>query len=257
MALTFTKLATLALQIAKNPGFTAQAGDLFNMILGDLSQTYDFDSAQGFTTFNFNTALAPPVGSPVVMGSGPYPLPADYLRANLDDVFWTLLGVPYKMIHVDQSEFDGLVQQAGLASYPYFFTTDMSTSPPGMYVYVPPSGNYQVFIRYQRQMPDTVNPETSGAIPWFPNDTYMLRRLTGELMLLAGDDRWIETLGEGPHGAQGILTRYLKLCDDKEDRSQRVHLDRRRFGTNFTTLPNSKIVGWLLLSLAFLPNLVQ
>lgn len=238
MALQAQQIVTLACQIAKVPGFTSQGGQMLNMILADLAETYDFDVARGKANFNFVADNGS--GN----GTGPYTLPADYLRADPDDVFWTLQGVQYVMTNIDLAEFDAQVEQAGLASYPYWYATDMSQSPPVMFVYPPASGAYPVTVRYRRQMPDIAIPETSTTIPWFPNTDYLVTRLAGEIMKITDDERTATFLGEGPDGAQGILNRYLKLKDDSSNRSKHVRLDRRRFGPRFSSLPNTKTVGW-------------
>ena len=93
-------------------------------------------------------------------------------------------------------------------------------------------------------MPDIVNPSTSTAIPWFPNQTYLLTRLAGEVMRLTNDKRTDDYLGEGPVGAQGLLNRYLKLVNDDEDRAKRVTLDRRFFSNDFWRLKNTKTIGF-------------
>ena len=253
MALTAQQIVTLACQAAGAPGYTAQAGQLLNVILQELCQTYDFDSAKRTTYFNFNPGLSAVVGNSIY-GSGPYPLPSDFLRCAGDKaVFWTLLGVPYPMIPIDLSEFDMTVQQAGLQAYPYWFCTDVSLNDAAQqgltvataYVYPPPSGAYPVTLRYYCQMPDIPNPETSSTVPWFPNSQYLRTRLTGEMMAITDDERAMTYLGDGPSGAQGILDRYLKLKDDGENRSLRVSLDRRQFnGNNFARLRNTKQIGW-------------
>jgi len=235
MPLTGDQIVTLALLDAKVPGFTVPGYQTFNMILSDLAQTYDFDVARGVTTFNFNTSL----------GSGPIPLPADYLRADIDDVFFTVQGSPYPLIAIDLNEFDSLIQQAGITSYPEMYATDLSlqiSTVPVMYVYPPPSGAYPVTIRYRRQMPDYVS--GSNLIPWFPNQTYLRRRLAGEMMALTDDTRMGEFLGGGDSGAQGILLRYLKLKDDDSTRTNVVTLDKRRFGTGGGGLKNTKKLGF-------------
>lgn len=244
MALTCQQLVTLACQAAKAPGYVSQAGQLLNAILQDLAQTYDFDTAKGFFTFNFNPSLITTVNPNVVPGGGPYNLPADYLRADINDVFWTNQGVPYPMIAVDIAEFDWTVQQAGNNAYPYLFAVDMSLSPPGMYVWPAPSGAFLVTVRYRRQMTDIATPETSSVVPWFPNSTYLFTRLSGEMMKIVNDDRWKEFLGDGAQGAEGILRKYLQLKDDSSDRAQTVKKDRRRFSSNFSGLKNTKQVGW-------------
>ena len=165
-------------------------------------------------------------------------------------MFYTINGVKYVMINIDMAEFDGLVQQPGLASYPQNYTVDhtvqnMGTSPqPQMYVWPPPAGGYPVTARYQRQMPDIVNPAASAAIPWFPNQNYLLTRVSGELMKLTNDKRTAEYLGDGTLGAQGILNRYLKMTNDDEDRAKRVTLDRRYFSSDWFRLKNTKSIGW-------------
>lgn len=237
MVTTGDQLVTLALQDAKVPGFTAQAFVTLNMILSDLCQTYDFDVARGLFSFNFNTGL----------GSGPIPLPADYLRADADEVFFTILGVKYELISVDLSQFDSLVQQAGLTSYPTLYATDLSlqnSQVPVMYVWPPPSGAYPVSVRYRRQMPDYV--QGSNLPVWFPNLTYLRRRLAGEMMSISDDPRMGEFLGSGSEGAQGILTRYLKLKDDSSTRAAQVRLDKRSFGRGGYggSLPTTKRLGW-------------
>lgn len=239
MALTNAQIISLACQIAKCPGMIVQAGMLYNAILDDLCQTYDFDVARGTFLFNF---------SGIGGGSGPFPLPADYLRALMDEVFYTVSGVPMPMVSINLSEYDALVQTAGMQGFPQNFATDMSQAPPVMYVWPPANGAYPVTVRYQRQMPAIATPEASAAVPWFPNTEYLKTRLTGELCNLTGDDRANSFLGSDdnatPDGAGVKLRRFLKLQGDPEGRSKTVSLDRRRFGANFQGLPNTKLVGW-------------
>lgn len=244
MPMQAQQIVNLACSIAKVPGYTAYAGSLLNSVLQEIAQTYDFDAAKGTYNFNFNPSVTGGPLQNVTPGGGPYPMPSDYLRAERGDVMWFLLGVPYLMIPIDPAEYDQQVQQAGLQSYPYWFTVLMDQSPPLMYVYPPASGAYPVMVRYRKQMPDITTPETSTTIPWFPFDNYLVTRLAGELMKIADDSRWQAFLGTGPEGAQGILDRILKMVDDKGDRAQRVTLDRRRFGPRYSTLPSTKLVGW-------------
>lgn len=247
MALTAAQIVNLCCQQAKVPGYATQAGQLLNYILADLCQTYDFDVAKGTYVFNFSTNQAPnPELYPnVLTGGGPYPLPPDFLRMVDDkDAMWFLLGVPYPMIPCDLSEYDNLVQQAGLQSYPYILATDMSQSPPNLLIYPPASGNYQAMIRYRRQMPDIVTPETSSVVPWFPNQQYLTTRLSGELMRISDDERAQVWLGDGDIGAVGILRKYLQMKDDDTNRAKHVTLDRRQFGRRYSTLPNTKAIGW-------------
>lgn len=241
MALSTAQIIALATQAASVPGWTGQAGQLLNLILEEICSTYDIDYAKGFASFNFNPSLIGSGTNPnVVPGSGPYNLPADYLRADPNDVFWTLLGVPYPMISIDIQQFDMTVQQAGLQSYPYWYAVDLSLSPPGMFVWPPPSGAYPVTARYRRMMADIAMPENNQSPAWFPWSTYLLRRLQGELFLMSSDAR----AGEALEAAESILRKYLMLANDKSGRVNTVKLDRRYFGRNFSTLRNTKTVGW-------------
>ena len=246
MAQSAATIVSTACQIAKCPGYTTQAGNLLNVILAELCQTYDFDEAKKTYYFNFNPGLVAAVGNSIY-GSGPYPLPADYLRAIKGEVFWTLQGVVYDMIPCDLAEFDHMVQQAGLQSYPYIFATDTSlndNATPVAYVYSPPSGAYPVTVRYQSQMADIASPATSATVPWFLNQSYLITRLSGELMRITGDDRMAAFLGDGPEGAQGMLNRFLKIKGDNSNRAKTISLDRRHFGRKYSNLPNTKNVGW-------------
>lgn len=260
---TSAQICARARTIAKNTGDLSVSGNLLNMVLADLCQTYDFELARGTYTFNFNPSSTSTAAFPNnVAGSGPYTLPANYLRTERGEFFWYLNGVPYPMISCDMSEFDNMVQTAGFQSYPAIFATDMSTAPPAgagalAVVWPPAFGSYSAMIRYFRQMadigsgtltgqwnPGIVAPELSTVIPWFTNQTYLITRLAGELMKETSDSRWEAFLGNEQHGAQGILNRYLKLKDDGDGRAKRVTLDRRRFSKNFQALPPTKIVGW-------------
>jgi hypothetical protein len=246
MALTAAQIITLSLQIAKAPGYTAQAGQLLNVVLSDLAQTYDLDAATAI--FNFSFVVDNGSGN----GSGPYNLPADFLRCNPDDVFYTIQGVPFPMINKSTQEYDWLVQQPGIASYPLYYATDLKgqgqnpATPAQMFVWPPASGAYPVTVRYFRQMPDYATPEGSTAIPWFQNQNYLITRLAGELMKITDDTRWNEFLSdkEDSDGAGDILRKYLKLQGDSSARPKTVRLARQRFGRNFNLLPNTKTIGW-------------
>lgn len=246
MALSANQLITLSTQDAHCPGYISQAQLFLNMILGDLCRTYDFEVAAKTVYGNFNPGLIAPIGQSIY-GSGPYALPADFLRMKDDkSAWWTLLGVVYPMIPCDLSEFDLLVQQAGIQAYPYIIATDMSlgdeaaegeVGTPGFYVYSPPSGNYPYTIRYYAQMPDIVDFST---VPWFPHQGYLRKKLSAALMGTVDDERQANWEMQ----ADAMLADYLKLKDNKSNRSQNVKLDRRRFGRAYSGLPNTKTIGW-------------
>lgn len=256
MPLTAAQIVSLACQDARCPGFTAQAGQLLNMILQDLCQTYDFDLARTNYQFSFNPSQ---INS---QGQAYQNLPSGYLRGIRNGSYYTISGVPYPMIPCDFVEdYQMLVEMAGLANFPVFYATDMSltgtsnsasgsggAAVPVMLFWQVPSGAYPANVFYFQQMPDISSPATSSSIPWFPNQSYLRRRLAGELMLQTDDDRANAFLSADedryPEGAGVQLRKYLQLKDDKSTRAQTVSLDRRRFGTSFDRLRNTKTIGW-------------
>lgn len=245
MALQAQQIVSLACATAKVPSWTSQAGQLLNVVLQELCQDYDLAEARKSYSFNFAS----------VNGSGPYSLPTDWLRADRDDVFYTISGVKYVMIPVALAEYNALVQQAGLNAYPENYAVDnaplATQGAPQMYVWPPAAGAYPVTAVYYSQMADIATPETSSTVPWFPNTLYLLRRLAGELLLLSNDDRAPQFLGgvtqqaDGSEflGAAAILDRYLKNKDDSQV-THRVTLDRRFFGNAYNKLKNTKTIGW-------------
>lgn len=246
MALTSAQIVTLALQIAKTPGFTSQAGQLLNTILSDLAQTYDFSQNLKTFGFTFDTST---IYQNNLAGAGPNILPTDYLRAKNRENMYYIQGVRYVLIIVEQWEFDALVQTAGWSSYPQLAYADLALQAPfagqkGLMVWPPASGAYTMQIRYHAQPADITTPETSSTVPWFPNTNYLITRLAGELMKINDDERYIQFLGDGDQGALGILRKYQMMQDDPEGRVKTVDLDRRRFGSSFRSLPNTKIIGW-------------
>ena len=125
-SLSCAQILELAQAIAKVPGYTTYADWLFNAILDDLAQSYDFDVAKGTYSFNFSTAAAAIGNLNASLASGPMFLPADYLRAKRGDIKWFNAGFPMELVPVDLEEFDSFVQQPGLMSFPTIWVTDMS-----------------------------------------------------------------------------------------------------------------------------------
>lgn len=262
MAQTAAQICTLARQIAKVPGYTSQSGQLLNVILQELCQDYDFETILQVKSGTFVTSGASGPGNQYIAGCGPNPMPSDFLRAKNNEIIWYLLGVRYVIIVVDQAEFDRLTQTSGFNSYPTVGYIDMAASPPNLYVWPPASGAYSYTVRYYPAQTDITTPETSSTVPWFPNQSYLITRLAGELMRISNDDRCAAFLGDneegGVIGAGAILRKYLQLKDDPEGRVNTVQLDRRRFGRGgWTSLPNTKTVGWVLAGLCILPSLLQ
>jgi hypothetical protein len=119
---------------------------------------------------------------------------------------------------------------------------------PGVgYAYPPPSGNYPVNLRYQRQMPDlatdamgNLTTAAANSVPWFPHIGSLTEMLAARLMELTDDTR---ALPYAAHAGQ-MLDAYLKMKDDDTNRAKTVQLDRRRFGKQFPLLRNTKTIGW-------------
>lgn len=158
----------------------------------------------------------------------------------------------------------GLTGITATMSNPAMATTSGQMSPlvfgtPNVgFAYPPPSGAYNVMLRYQRQMPDLTQAQVNaGAYCWFDNDAYLVEELAGRLMQITDDSRVDEFLGDStrPGRATRRLAEYLRLKDDDSNRAQTVQLDRRTFGPSFDRLPNTKTIGWILAGLTLLPAL--
>ena len=251
MPLTAAQIVTLALQDAKCPGFTSQGGQFLNAALQDYCQLYDLEAALGTYNFSFNTGG--------FNGSGPYPLPADYLRTRVqdgkDEFFYTLNGVPYPLIQCTLTEYDWMVQTPGFQNFPYYYATDLSPvtlgQPASLKVWPPASGSYPCVMRYFRLMPDIVTPEVSAVVPWFTNTMILQRDVAGRLMGLTGDSRQADYLADDdqhPLGVGNLMRKYLRNIEDREGAVHTVGRDRRRWGRSFDLLKNTKTIGWVLLA---------
>ena len=247
MSLQAQTIVSLACNTAKNPAWTVQAGQLLNVILAELCQTYDLAVAQATLNTTFNSGT---FGLDV---NGIYfqDLPTNYLRPDKDNLFYIIDGVKYILIPSTLAQLNAKVSTAGLNGYPEYYAVDTeplsSGSAPIAKFWPPPAGSYALTLVYYSQMPDITNPQSSAVIPWFPNTSYLLRRLTGELMELSGDTRASRYLGgvdkDGFEGAAALLDRYLKMKDDVQVPKQ-VTLDRRLFQNRWDKARNTKIIGW-------------
>jgi hypothetical protein len=129
--------------------------------------------------------------------------------------------------------------------------TSLLIGNPGLgLMYPPPSGAYPAMIRYQRRMPRLTQAQVdAGAYPWFSdNDIALVDGLAGLVMRYSDDSRASEFIGGGLGSGEGRfgqhIAKYLKTADDNSNRAQVVQLDRRVFGRSFSTLKNTKTVGW-------------
>jgi hypothetical protein len=238
---TAAQIIQRAVSIAKvTSGMTPIAGQYLNTVLEELCQTYDL-------SLNTKTVVVSLTGSTPNNGIGPYLLPTDYLRAQQKDLTYLVQGEPFVLVQITLAQLDVMVNTTGLSSYPNVYATDISPLtkqlPPYLYVYPPPATIIPLQIRYYALQPDIPTPETSNAIPWFPFQQYLIRRVAGELMADTGDQRADAFLGDSPSGALGMLRRYLNLQGDDEDMAKTVELDSRWFGRGFLSFPPSKASG--------------
>jgi hypothetical protein len=111
--------------------------------------------------------------------------------------------------------------------------------PPVGYAYPPPLGNYPVTIRYQRLMPDIVD---LNAVPWFPDDSYLVTATAAKLTEITDDARTDQMEARATRRMQ----KYAELADDKTNRAQQIQLDPRTYGggTPYSRARNTKIAGW-------------
>lgn len=128
----------------------------------------------------------------------------------------------------------------GTYAAPSFSALVFATCPNG-YVWPPTQGAYPAYMRYQRKMVDIWQPEASTQVPWFEYTDLLLDGVQGRLMKDTRDPRSGPMLAE----VRNELRRYHQMKDDETNRTaKRVTLDRRRFGSSWSTLPKSKILGW-------------
>jgi hypothetical protein len=230
-------IVSRALQIAKlTSGMQSQAGQVLNEVLLELAYTYDFSIA-------LNTATVNLTGNTPNQGAGPYNLPANYLRAASRELTYLINGMPQVLTQITLAEFDRLINVSGTADYPNQYATDVSQTPPALFVYPPPQLLIPLQVRYYGSFPEITTPETSSTVPWFPFQTYLIKRVAGELMAIAGDPRADSYLGDSPGGAEHMLRKYLNLQGDREDTASKVQLDARYFGPGGIMFPPSKVTG--------------
>ncbi len=115
---------------------------------------------------------------------------------------------------------------------------------PKAYVYPPPLGTYPVTVRYQRQMPPIVN---HLAVPWFPDEGYLITELASRLCEISDDQRALNL-----HAlADTRIRKYLQKDGDKQNRAQSIQLDARSFasapGGGYRRAKSTKHAGWQVL----------
>lgn len=213
MAYTASQLVSLACQITKQPGFLVQCGQFLNMILADYCQTIeDQDTIRQTTVINVGAAGAS------------YPLPANHLRTR--EVFYLVNGEPFYLNQIPIEDYDQLFVGPGVDNYPQSYCVDVATTPHTLMFWPPPAISLSVSVRYQPQMTDITNPESSTTIPWFPNQRILLRDLCVDMLMMGDDTARKQDL---QRDVEKKMNRYLIMDDDKEGYVRTVKLDRRQF----------------------------
>lgn len=245
MVQSCAQICNTARQIAGCPGYMAQSGQALNEALAFVCETQQFDYARGEFQFNFQLGLTDGILAP---GCGPYILPADWFRANFREIWFYDVGIPHQLVSVDSYQYDQLIQQGGLQSYPTVYTTMLEgvppapneppTGPPAIKIWSPPQSAYLALARYQRAMPAILSPEISPSLPWFPYTEYLVLKTSANLMRITDDTR--EDAYQTK--AERCMNAILKLANDNTGRAKTVKLDPRRFGPNGigAGLPNTK-----------------
>ena len=251
--LTAAQIVTLACQAAKAPGYTSQAGQFLNQRLVQIALQQDLDIVRRFYTFTTG-----------IGNGGPYTLPANYLRAR--QVGYYNNGLWYDLSQKSLEEFNRLFQGPGLQDYPYLFATDVAGSlapppttgvgsnqgtlgtPPNqntnvpvpvIYLYPQPVVNLQIEVLYFDNNVEIPNPQTSTTVPWFPDGLALVKDVAQLLMLLTDDERRMPLKNE----LDDDMSRYLKMDDDKEQRTLRVKLDTANFRTARRSVRPTKLQG--------------
>jgi hypothetical protein len=228
-------------------GMVKQAGEFLNQVLSDLVNVRDL---------KINRVTQ----SIVISGPttyGPFPLEADYLRTY--DLFFYLPGSgspgePQKLELVTMEVFDSENKASSNANYPYEFATDTSTqaqtwagtpqqsamtSAGQLFVYPASVGTLTLTHRYMIDQPDIVTPETSGVVPWFPHQLYLILA-TASLMCDYNRDDQAEKLEAR---AERLLKPYLIMEGDEQKAPHALRLDPRKF-TNRRGVKPTKTDPW-------------
>lgn len=215
---------------AKCPNYLQLGGRKLNLVLNDLVLHRDLQMNR--VTIPINVSAA---------SNGPFNLAADYLRTY--DLFYFIpitspnAGLPQFLDNVGLRVFDSEFKDPSIANYPYEFATDLSpqaTQQPGLlYIYPQTSGSVTLTHRYMINRADIVTPESSGLIPWFPDQDYLVKATAVHLMEITDDSRhdaWVKQ-------CEDMLRTHLIMEGDEQGTVHEVRLDPRRFKSNKVMRP--------------------
>lgn len=203
---------------------TVQGGQFLNARLVQIALEQDLDIIRRTTTINVNA------------GVPSYNLPSNYLRAR--EVFYNINGVVYELTSRSLAEYDSLYNGPGMQDYPYLYATDISQTPPLIYLYPQPSIAFTLTVRYMDNNVEITTPESSNTVPWFQDQLLLLKMVVEDLMLLADDSRHELVMNQNDE----FFRRYLRMANDKEDRALTVQKDPKSFRSVRSVKP-TKIQG--------------
>lgn len=120
----------------------------------------------------------------------------------------------------------------GPPSIPAVFTSSLTVggTTPGagqLYIYPQSLGALPITHRYMKNQPDIVNPSTSTEVPWFPNQSYLVKKTATMMMGISGDARYDSWLAQ----SEEMLRPYLIQQGDEQQTVQSIRLDPRHFKT--------------------------
>jgi hypothetical protein len=222
--LTSAQIVTVACQIAKCPGMTAQGGQQLNLTLNDLVLHRNLKMLRKQGTINVTAN-----------SNGPFTLAADYLRTY--DLFYTVNNFPYFLYPLSQEQYDALFKDPSIANYPYAYATDLTnqqTQTAGTIRIFPQStSSLTLTHRYMVNMPDITTPETSTSTPWFPDQDYLIHATATRLMKITDDGRYEGFKKDG----EDLLRTHLIMEGDEQQVVKSIRLDPQRFHLNRALRP--------------------
>lgn len=224
--LTASEIINLAVQIAKVPGMTTQAGQFLNARLLQLALDQDMDIIRRTTTIN------------VVTGQSSYQLPVNYLRMR--EAFYNVNGSVFWLIQLALKDYDQLNTNPGLTDYPYYYSTDIGSTPPTLYLYPPPSLAFSLTIRYMDSLVEISDPVNSTTVPWFQDQSLLINMVAENLMSISDDTR-VEMMYKQNDDK---FRRLIQMSNDKENRAVIVEKDPRTFRTARRVRPTKLQGGW-------------
>lgn len=226
MALTCQQIVTRACTDAGLPNYTTQAGDKLNLLLAELAELHDWDILRSPLTI---AVSAGPTALGGANGYASYALPQDYLRAR--KWYYYINGQQFDVNMIPLEQWVQLFQGPGNQTYPSWGASDLSplqnnpATPPILNLWPTPAQAITLQGIYFKQPPDYTTPATSSAVPWFPYQNFLVKRLTAEMMASSGDKRRGELMAE----CQAFLDNYDKLANDPEGYAITIGKDARRF----------------------------